>query len=120
MTRRHGRDWGFFKWFAAGFLVVFGLITQFTIGLPFLVLGAFLFVHLWRRGPGWPADLGLVAGAGAVCLGIAAINLLSGELSPAVWAAVGFALTAVGTVGLLVAALPVRAALADAAFLASS
>jgi hypothetical protein len=95
----HERDWGFFQWFAAGFLVVFGFITQFTIGLPFLIAGGFLCVRLWRRGPGWPADLGLVAGAGAVCLVIAALNAGSGRLDPTVWAAAGLALTGAPTAG---------------------
>jgi hypothetical protein len=97
MVGTHDRDWGFFKWFAAGFLLVFGFIAQFSIGLPFMLVGIYLFIRLsWLQGPVWPADLGLVAGAGAVCLLIAAINLKSGHLSPTVWAGVGFALVAAG------------------------
>jgi hypothetical protein len=99
MGNPHDRDWGFFKWFAAGFLVVFGFLTGFTIGLPFLVLGLVLFARFGLRGPEWPADLGLLAGAGAVCLVIATINLLSGDLSPTVWAGVGFALLGGSTAG---------------------
>jgi hypothetical protein len=69
---------GFFYWAGVGFLVVFGFITGFSIGLPILALGAVLFVVMLRRGPGWPADLGLLAGAGLVCLVIAMINVISG------------------------------------------
>jgi hypothetical protein len=94
----HGRDWGFFYWAGVGFLVVFGFITGFSIGLPILALGVVLFVVMLRRGPGWPADLGLLAGAGLVCLVIAMINVISGSLSPTIWAIVGAALT-VGSCG---------------------
>lgn len=86
---------GFLKWFAVGFLLVFGSLT--SIGLAFLLLGVVLFIWFFWRGPRWPADLGLLAGAGAVCLLIAAINAISGDLSPYVWAAVGVALLAAGT-----------------------
>jgi hypothetical protein len=95
VAQPHERDWGFFYWATAGFLVLFGFIT--SIGLPFLILGLLLIVVGVRRGPAWPADLGLLAGAGAVCLVIAAINLLSGDLSPTVWATVGIALVAAGS-----------------------
>jgi hypothetical protein len=91
---RRDHDWGFFQWFAVGFLIVFGFITGFSIGLPFLLAGVFLFAVLAARGPARPAPLGLAAGAGAVCLVIASINAISGELSPAVWASVGAVLTA--------------------------
>ncbi len=93
----HGRDWGFFLWALAGFLVVFGFIAMFTIGLPFLLAGVFVFVHLARRGPAWPADLGLLAGAGLVCLVIALISAIAGDISPTVWAAVGASLVAVSS-----------------------
>jgi hypothetical protein len=98
MAHANGRDWGFFKWFAVGFLVVFGFITGFSIGLPFLLLGVVLFARLSLRGPEWPADLGLLGGAGAVCLLIAAINLISGDLLPTALASVGVALVGVSTV----------------------
>jgi hypothetical protein len=91
----HDRDWGFFLWALAGFLVVFGFIAQFSIGLPFFLAGVFVFVQLFRRGPAWPADLGLLAGAGLVCLVIALISAISGDISPTVWAATGISLVAV-------------------------
>lgn len=98
MDHAHHRDWGFFQWAVVGFLVVFGFITGFSIGLPFLALGLVLLVVILIRGPGWPADLGLLAGAGIVCLVIALINVISGSLSPTVWATVGATL-ALGSSG---------------------
>ena len=94
---RPEHDWGFFQWFGVGFLVVFGFITGFTIGLPFLLVGLLLFGVLTARGPEWPADLGLLAGAGAVCLVIAVISAISGDVSPTVWASVGLALSSSST-----------------------
>jgi len=91
---RRDHDWGFFQWFAVGFLIVFGFITGFSIGLPFLFAGVFLLAQLMLREPAWPAPLGLAAGAGAVCLVIASINAISGELSPTIWASVGTVLIA--------------------------
>ncbi len=87
-TRDH--DFGFFIWSAAGFLLAFGAVT--SIGLPFLIFGLVLFVVLLFKGPAWPADLGLLAGVGAVCLVIATINAVSGDLSPTVWLTVGISL----------------------------
>jgi uncharacterized membrane protein len=94
MDPSRAHDWAFFQWAAAGFLVVFGFITGFTIGLPFLVVGVLLLVRLYRRRPAWPADLGALAGAGLVCLVIALISAISGDLSPVVWATVGLVLSA--------------------------
>jgi hypothetical protein len=99
VVETHHRDLGFFYWAGVGFLVVFGFITGFSIGLPILALGAVLFVVMLRRGPGWPADLGLLAGAGLVCLVIAMINVISGSLSPTIWAIVGVTLTLGGSGG---------------------
>ena len=93
----HHRDYGFFKWAAVGFLVVFGFITGFSIGLPILVLGLVLVVVLGSRGSAWPASLGLLAGAGSVCLVIATINAISGDLSPVIWALVGITLIGLGS-----------------------
>jgi len=90
---RGDHDWGFFQWFGIGFLVVFGFITGFSIGPPFLLVGLFLFVRFALRGPEWPADLGLLAGAGAVCLLIALISAIAGDISPTIWASVGAGLT---------------------------
>jgi len=89
----HGRDWGFVLWSLAGFLIVFGFIAGFSIGLPFFVAGVILAARLGARRP-WPATLGLVAGAGVVCLTIATINAVSGDLSPTIWATTGVLLIA--------------------------
>jgi hypothetical protein len=96
-VREH--DWGFFLWMGAGFLFVFGFIAQFTIGLPFLLLAVVALVYLARRGQGWPEGLGLIAGAGIVCVVIALINAISGDLSPTIWALVGAALVGTSTAG---------------------
>src|SRR4051812_18454616 len=61
----HHRDFGFFVWMLPIFLFVFGFISHFSIGLPFLLAGIVLFGSLPLRGPVWPADLGLLAGLGA-------------------------------------------------------
>src|SRR6266496_543291 len=66
---RHG--WGFFYWVGVGFLTVFGFVAILSIGLPFFVLGVVLLAVGVGRGPVWPADLGLLAGAGLVCLLVA-------------------------------------------------
>ena len=94
MTSSRSHDWGFFYWAGVGVLVVFGFLAGFSIGIPFLLAGVVLYVRGLRSGPAWPADLGLLAGAGVVCLAIALINAVTGALSPNVWAAVGFTLTA--------------------------
>jgi hypothetical protein len=90
------RRWhlGFVLWAAAGFLVSFGLIAVLTIGFPFVVAGTLLSVWSYRRGPGWPADLGLIAGVGVMCLTIAVIQAIVGHLDPTVWALVGGVLLA--------------------------
>jgi hypothetical protein len=89
---RREHDWGFFLWMGAGFLFAFGWLAQFTIGLPFLFLAVGALVSLAHRGQGWPEILGLIAGAGVVCLVIALINAIAGDLSPTIWALVGAAL----------------------------
>ncbi len=94
MAEPRAHDRGFFLWALAGCLGVFGFLGIFTIGLPFLLLAALLLVKLSRRGAAWPDTLGLIAGAGLVCLLIAAINGISGDLSPTIWATVGLALLA--------------------------
>ena len=101
MEVSHDREhhWGFFQWFGVGFLIVFGFVTGFSIGLPFLLLGLVLFARLWRRGPAWPADIGLIAGGGAVWLLFAAFGAIGGDVSPTVWAAVGLMLTGAASAG---------------------
>jgi len=51
-------------------------------------VGLVLLGVMLRRGPRWPASVGLIAGAGVVCLVIAPI----GAGGAAVWAAVGLGL----------------------------
>jgi hypothetical protein len=84
---RRDHDWGFFQWFAVGFVFLIGLISL----VPLELAGVFGLLYMATRGPRWPADLGLLAGAGAVCLLVAALNV-DGGLTPAPWAAAGAAL----------------------------
>ena len=93
MKTQRDHDFGFAIWSAVGFLLAFGLVAAASVGLPFLLVGLVLLIALQIRGPVWPADLGLIAGIGSVCLVVAAINASSGDLSPAVWLTVGIALT---------------------------
>jgi hypothetical protein len=92
VSTRHDRDLGFFIWAAPGFLVVFGFITGFSIGMPFLLAGFGLFGYLLARGPTWPADLGLIAGVGIGSLSFAAIALVGGGYSASPWLEVGLVL----------------------------
>ena len=94
---RPAHDWGFFYWAAVGFLLCFGFVTGFSIGLPFFWLGIAWFVYGLRFGPTWPADLGLPAGIGAACLVLAVIIAANDDLSPTIWASAGLALTAAPT-----------------------
>lgn len=94
MADVHYRDWGFFYWAGTGFLITFGLVAVLTIGAPFLLLGVLLLGVLLGRGRRWPASLGLLAGVGGVCLLIAVISALSGDVSPTIWATVGLGLAA--------------------------
>jgi hypothetical protein len=92
MPEAHNRDLGFFYWAGVGFMIVFGALAILSIGAPFFLVGLVLLGVLLGRGPRWPASLGLLAGAGLVCLVIAAIDALGGA---ATWAAVGVVLVAV-------------------------
>ncbi len=60
-SRRRGGAW---YWVVAGVLIVFGFITGFSIGLPFLLLGyALLALGPWRdkRRVFWPVLTGVIA-----------------------------------------------------------
>jgi hypothetical protein len=94
MENAHRWDFGFFYWLTAGFLIGFGLVAILSIGAPFLLLGLLLFLVLLWWGPGWPADLGLLAGVGGVCLLIATIYVLDPDPGPSatLWALAGLAL----------------------------
>jgi hypothetical protein len=89
--RSHHRDFGFFLWTLPSFLIIFGFITGFTIGMPFFLIGLMLLCYMAFRGPEWPADLGLLAGAGA---GALLFWLLPTDHAPAPFIAVGFGLIA--------------------------
>jgi hypothetical protein len=97
VTVRHDRSWGLAYWAGVGFLLVFGFIAGLSIGFPFFLLGLLGLAIGLRRAPGWPADLGLLAGAGTVCLVIAVINAISGDLSPTIWASIGVVLVAISS-----------------------
>lgn len=97
MDVAHRRDPGFLLWAVAGFLTVFGFVAMFSIGLPFMLAALVMLVWLSKRGPVWPEQLGLVAGAGVVCLVIALISAVSGDISPTLWAGAGTALVAAPT-----------------------
>ena len=84
-------DWGFFYFAAVGFLLGFGFLTGFTVGLPLVLLGLVLLLAPRFRRFAWPADLGLVAGAGAVCVAIAALDAFG---DPRLWALAGLTLVA--------------------------
>jgi hypothetical protein len=70
-----GAGWGWFSaWVGAGALVAFALVSAASIGLFVL---PFALLALWavlRRSPPWPTPLGLVSGAGLVCLLIWILN----------------------------------------------
>ena len=95
MEPRH--DWGFFFWATVGFLLCFGFVAGFSIGLPFLWLGLALFVYGVLKGPAWPANLGLPAGMGAGCLLVAVFIAMDREPFPATWTTVGLCLIAAPT-----------------------
>ncbi len=104
--------WRFAAWVFAGALTMFAWLTGFSIGLfllPFAVLVIWLVA---RKSRIWPEILGMVGGAGVICLVIAAVNhegpgcrtteeagaitvTCGGSLDPKPWLVVGFALLAV-------------------------
>jgi hypothetical protein len=94
MAHERAHDWGFFWWAGAGLLLVFGFIAGFSVGLPFFYAGLIALGVLAARGPRWPAQLGLGAGAGLSCLIVAAAIAAEREPSTGIWALVGGALVA--------------------------
>jgi hypothetical protein len=82
----------FVVWMVPGYLIAFGAVAILSIGFPFLVAGLGVFVWLYIRGPGWPHDLGLVAGVGAVALLVAFLNRADGNPDPQTWALAGIGL----------------------------
>ncbi len=92
MASRRDHDFGFFAWMLPGFLIGFGLVAILSIGVLFVAAGLLAFVYLWVRGPGWPADLGLLAGLGVASLTFAGIALASGDYPASPWLPIGAAL----------------------------
>ena len=65
---------GFLAWALAGGLLVFAVLSGFSMGLFVLPLAGVLLWFVARRASGWPESLGLGAGLGAVCLLVAFSN----------------------------------------------
>jgi len=74
-------------------LLLFGVLAILSIGGPFFLLGVLLLGVLLGRRPRWPHSLGLLSGAGTVCLLIATIGAVPG---PARWAMTGLTTAAIG------------------------
>ncbi|MGH2994771.1 MAG: hypothetical protein ACRDON_09000 [Gaiellaceae bacterium] len=97
--RAEGWPW-FWAWGLAGGLVLFALLTGFSIGLFLLPLAVVALVLVARRARGWPEGLGVLAGVAAVCLSVGGLQLAAdGGLDPRPWLAVGAALGALAVGG---------------------
>jgi len=92
----HRRDYSFFQWAVIGFLIAFGVITGFSIGLPFLAVGIVALSVLWTRERRWPGTLGSISGIGAVGV---VIGIIGEVADPSAWVAIGACLTMSGAVG---------------------
>jgi hypothetical protein len=95
VAHRGKRDFGFFQWTAAGFMLAFGVVAILSIGAPFFLLGLVLLGVMLGRGPRWPAGLGALAGAGGVGI---VIGLIRAVAAPGMWAASGISLVIVSAV----------------------
>jgi hypothetical protein len=73
VARQAGWIW-FCAWAFSGGLTFFAVLTGFSIGLLLLPFGALSVVLVARWARAWPESLGVVAGVGAICLLIAALN----------------------------------------------
>lgn len=71
--RPSGWRW-FCAWAVAGGLLVFALLTGFSIGLLVLPFAAIAVWLVGRTARVWPEILGTGAGAAVVCLAVAALN----------------------------------------------
>ena len=91
-------DAGFFVWTGAGLLLFFGLLAGFSIGLPFFYAGLIAVGWSAVRGPQWPAQLGLLAGAGLSCFVVAVFNAAERDPSTTSWLYAGGALVAASSV----------------------
>src|SRR5687767_6919079 len=73
MEQAVGWRW-FAAWGLAGGLVFFALLTGLSIGFLVLPFAALAVWFVGRNASGWPEILGVVLGAAAVSLTVAAIN----------------------------------------------
>ena len=73
MTRRAGWT-AFAAWALAGALLVFSVLSGFSIGLFILPLALIAIAAVAWRAAAWPESVGAVAGAGTVCLLIAFLS----------------------------------------------
>jgi hypothetical protein len=72
---RRWKDWkAFVAWSLAGGLLVFSVLTGFSIGLFVLPFALAAVLVTAKRASAWPEALGVVAGAGVVSLVIAFLN----------------------------------------------
>jgi hypothetical protein len=78
-------------WIAVGFMLAFGTVAILSIGAPFFLIGLVLLGVMLRRGPGWPAGLGALTGAGMVGV---VIGLIGAVADPGIWGASGISLIA--------------------------
>jgi hypothetical protein len=89
-------DFSFFQWAATGFLIAFGAITGFSIGLPFLGLGIVALSVMLTREKRWPGTLGSLSGVGIVGV---IIGIIGAVAAPLAWAAIGTCLAVSGAGG---------------------
>jgi hypothetical protein len=92
-----GRCVYFWLWALVGGALLLSAISFVGVltGIPAIVA----LVLVARRSPGWPEPIGLLAGFGALCLTIAALNWSNQGVSPAPWLAAGLLLVAAGLAG---------------------
>jgi hypothetical protein len=104
MTPRRGWPW-FAAWAGAGALAVFAFLTGFSIGLFVLPFAVVALVVVWGRTRGGWEALGLLAGAGAIALLIAALHAdpENRGLDPVPWLVAGLLLVGAGAGGYAVA-----------------
>jgi hypothetical protein len=100
VTPRRGWRW-FGAWTGAGALTVFALLTGFSIGLFILPFAVVALVAVWRRTRGGWEALGILVGAGAIALLIAAIHADPDNrgLDPVPWLVAGLLLVGAGAGG---------------------
>src|SRR5688572_19770646 len=97
MTPRRGWPW-FAAWAGAGALTTLAFLTGFSIGIFVLPFAGVAWLVALRGGVG-AQMLGLLAGAGAIALLVAALHADPDNrgLDPVPWLVTGLALVAAGT-----------------------